>query len=99
MAEKKNDTIEKVKESVKDFGHKVAAESKKLYSLADLNLKKANIEQENEEEYLKLGELSYKKGGLTGKSADIASKIKNNKSEIKKLDAQIKKLKATEEKK
>ena len=93
MAEKKNDTLEKVKESVKDFGNKIVSESKKLYSLADLNLKKSDLEQGNEQIFLEIGKLAYKKGGLTGKSADLGNQVKSNKAEIKKLNAQIKKLK------
>lgn len=95
MAAKKksNKNVEKVRKTVKGIGDKVAKTSKKLYSLADLNIKKVQLESANEESFKQIGMLAYKRGGLTGKMKEIGDKVKTNKQDLVKLKAKIKRLK------
>ncbi len=86
-----------IKKNISEFTGKAVQKTEELASLAEIKIKIAKLSSEKENEFLRLGKLTYKKlttedealgAKLTQKISEVVSKISDLEDKIEKLTAE-----------
>ena len=90
-----------IKKNISEFTGKAAKKTEELANLAEIKIKIARLSSEKENEFLRLGRLTYKK--LTAEdnsnNSKLTQKISETVTKISELESTIAKLKAEHEQK
>lgn len=93
------DATEVLRDGAKKIFDKAVEGAEKLTDTAALKIKIATVKSKRENEYARLGKLTYKKLQSDGQNTEMAEKIADAIYKIDKLNAELRELKKQEQKK